>query len=191
MSSIIAMFVWLLLYFSFKESFNRNGFSYFFFLVHYPNYLLGFMLYLDIYDNLLNDTQIKMCFPIGMMVFGVAYILLYTHIPHCDILSAWATALATYLILYFLIFSVENKPISTIGKWLSLYGKNSYGIYLLHAFYVWPFISLIEEILNRFDFSIMNYCGFAMMIPIVLILCYFTGLLFNKVIKRLTLFLFK
>lgn len=182
-TSIIGMIVWFILLELFGERFLYNGFSYFFFLVHYPEYLLGIMLFLDINEDKLNKKQVKSCLPIGIIVFVTALSLFFSGLPFSDIISAWATAMATYLVLYYLIVTEATRNGTIIGNILASYGKNSYGIFLLHGFFTWPFIGLTEKIANYFSFSIKNVPGFIIMIPIVLLLCYCLGLVFNKVIR--------
>ncbi len=77
------------------------------------------------------------------------------------------------------------------GDLLASFGKNSYGIYLLHAFYAWTLISVIEKLLNYQSLSVKNPLGFIIMLPIVLALSYFTGVMFNKLIKKVTKLIFR
>ena len=190
LSSVIGMIFFTILYLVFKDEFISNGFAYFFFTVHYPDYLLGIMLYYDLKENILNELQIKICLPIGVVIFAIAYALSYCDISFSSIPSAWATALGTYLVLYYFISNESEYPKTKVGTVLASYGKNSYGIFLLHTFWAWQFISYTEKIANHFGFSIYNIPCFIVMIPIVLIGAYYTGIVFNKIIKRVTIMVF-
>lgn len=175
------------------SSFSYEGFSGFFFLVRYPEYILGMMLYYDLKENNLSNQQIKLCLPIGILMFLVAFILFNIDFPLNGTLSGWITALGTYLILYYMMTLEQQNMLSARygGDLLASFGKNSYGIYLLHAFYAWSFISAIEKIFNNYDLSIKNPLGFVIMLPIVLALSYFTGVMFNKLTKKVTQLIFK
>ena len=103
---MIGMLVWIVLYYIFRSDFNYNGFSYFFFLVHYPEYLLGMILYYDISYESLGKIYIYLF--TGLVGFIIAIAFFYSKFPCHTFFSAWMTALATYLVLYYLIHN-EKK----------------------------------------------------------------------------------
>lgn len=195
-TSFTGMVIWAVFYILFKKAFINESFSYYFFLVHYPEYLLGIMLYLDLSESLLKEKQVRLCMPLGVLIFAIAYLLFYLPVPFGNIFSAWMTALATYLILYHLIskeltFNKVEKRQSLLGKILSGFGKNSYCIFLLHAFCAWTFVQFLEKILGKMGINIRNYCCFFVLIPVVLMLAYFIGYLFNKIVHSMTKIVFK
>lgn len=184
-SSFTGMVIWLWLCRTLEESFTHDAFSYYFFLNHYPNYLLGIMLFFDYSDSLLSKTQTKMCLPLGLAAFVCAYVLFYSPIPFQINLSAWTTALATYLVLYYMLSNESSGKHTVIGNILAGFGKNSYYIFLLHTFYTWPFMDLCKKLLCKLGIDIRTYFWFAVFMPIVLGLSYFTGLLLKKTVKCL------
>ena len=190
-SSCAGMLVWTILFRIFKNDFSKDGFSYFIFLVHYPNYLLGIMLYLDLSESMLTTEQIKRCLPLGLMAYAVAVVLFYSPIPYGNMFSAWMTALATYLVLYYLLSNEKNYKPSLITKVLSAFGRNSYCIYLLHVFCVWTFVPLLGDVLGRIDINFYTIPWFIIMIPVVLALSYLTGYLFRIIVRNVTKLLFK
>jgi len=176
--------VWIGLEMLFPEAFSYKDFDYFFFLIHYPEYLLGIMLYEAIRENAQDEKRIRIYLPIGLGVFAVAYVLFYSSIPYRGYVSAWTTALATYFALYYLLVTEDRRRKTKIGSVLASFGKNSYGIFLLHVFFAWRFVLVLEKIANRMNCSIKTVPGFVILLPIVLALSYVAGAIFNKVIKK-------
>lgn len=185
-SSAAGMFIWAVLNLLFRKAFSFNAFNYFFFLVHYPEYLLGILLFLDLNEKTPNKHMLRLCLLLGIITFAAAFAVFYSRLPCCTYFSAWLTAFAAFLTLYHYISVEADRSESWIERILAAYGRNSYGIFLLHAFWVWPFIAFSEKIAKRIGLSIQNIPGFIVMIPVVLGMCYITGIAFNKVVKKTT-----
>ncbi|MCQ2440664.1 MAG: acyltransferase, partial [Clostridia bacterium] len=167
-SSVFIIGIWFVLFY--------KSIGYFSFAVHYPEYLLGIMLYYDLSESMLKPSQIKMCLPIGLLSFVIAFVLDNSKLSFKTVLVAWITALATYLVLYYMISNESRKDeFSLPEKILSKFGENSYCIYLLHMFYAWTLIKLIGMIFTKFGLNIHTYVWFFVLIPIVLALSYFSG----------------
>ena len=188
-SSLIGMVLWVVLYFTFRDSFTNNGFGYFFFLVHYPEYLLGMMLYYDLSNHILQTAQINRCLLCGIGSFVIAVVLFYSGLLYGAILSAWMTALATYFVLYYMISNEKQVSKKTISKGLVNFGRNSYCIFLLHAFLARPFVRISLKLLGNIGVS--QTISFFVLIPITLFLSYIAGLILRIIIKKTTTVIFR
>ena len=138
------------------------------------------------------QKQADACLRLSFPVIAVAVYFFYAIPAYYGgrILSSWSTAFYTSLILYYLITlektETGERKTNFFLDVVSNFGKNSYAIFLLHAFYVWPFISLINQGMSLIGVSIMNKTGFIIMMPVVLTLCYITGVIFTKIIHHIT-----
>ncbi len=100
-SSCFGIIIWVILKIEIA-SFSYEGFSGFFFMIRYPEYLLGIILYYNFKENNMHK-QIKLYLPVGILMIAVAFILFNIDFPCNGILSGWITALGTYLILYYMM----------------------------------------------------------------------------------------
>lgn len=185
-TSFAGMVIWYALLRTLGGNFSRGGFAYYFFLVHYPNYLLGIMLYYDWDASIQMSRQNKLCLPFSFVAYAAAVVLFYSSVSARMILSAWMTALATYLMLYSLLPADQNIKPSVATKILSAFGRNSYYIYLLHAFWAWTFIQSTGKILGKMGVNFYTIPCFAVMLPVVLGLSYLTGSVFHGIVRRVT-----
>lgn len=190
-SSAVSMLLWLILMCIFRNSFSKAGFSYYFFLVHYPNYLLGVLLYFDVSQSILTKQQVRRCLPLGFMTYAAAVVLFFSSVPLNNVFSAWMTALATYLVLYFLLSNEHTFKPSIVLKIIAAFGRNSYLIYLLHAFWAWSFVPIAGKILKQLDVDLYTIPGFLLLLPVVLALSYLTGCIFGKIVRIVSGYLFK
>lgn len=184
-SSILGMLLWTALYFIFRGAFLYDGFGYCFFLVHYPEYLLGMMLYFDFSSHVLNDSEIKRCIPFSIAALIISIILFYYPKTVLYIPSAWMIALATYFALYYMLSNEQNKEYSLISRIMEEYGKNSYYIFLIHAFFAWTFVKKTLLLLEKTGFSVM--VSFFILIPVTLFLAYYAGLAFRALIRKINI----
>lgn len=190
-SSAAGMLLWVVLKYTFRNSFSQAGFNYYFFPVHYPNYLLGVMLYFDLSESMLTKQQVRQCLPLGFMIYAVSVILFFSTVPSKNVFSAWMTALATYLVLYFLLSNEQTFRPSVALRIISAFGRNSYPIYLLHGFWAWSFVPIAAKILKQFNANLYTIPGFLLLLPLVLSLSYFTGYILGKVVRNVSGYLFK
>lgn len=194
LSSVFCMLPWFALMCIYADRFLKTDFSYFSFPVHYPNYLLGVLLYFDLSHSLLTERQIRRCLPSGILAYAIAIVLFFSSIPFRSSLSAWMTALATYLVLYYFLSSEnKNHPYhpSIFLRILAAFGRNSYPIYLLHGFWAWTFVRITQKLLIRLGIDAYSIVIFLMLFPIVLTLSYFSGWYFGRIVRRITGFPFK
>ena len=180
-SSFVGMLLWVVLYFAFSDIFVNEGFGHFFFLVHYPEYLLGIMLYYDLSDRIIQRSQINRCLLYGIGSLVIAVALFYAGLRWGSIPSTWMTALATYFILYYLISNEQSGEKKLIYKVLEGFGKNTYCIYLLHAFLAGPFVRASLKLLAKI--GIPQTISFFVLIPITLFLSYAAGLILVGIIN--------
>lgn len=184
-SSMIGMLIWVALYIIFRSNFTYNGFSYFFFLVHYPEYLLGMILYYDISNKVSDRKQIKKYLFTGLACFVIAIAFFYTNFPQHHIFSAWMTAFATYLVLYYMLFNEINSGQSYFPKLICNFGRNSYCIYLLHIFFAWPFVNMSLKLLDKIN--VPQVISFFALIPFSLLFSYLTGYILKVIVKKVNI----
>lgn len=186
-SSIAAIIIWQLFQLFLGEPFTANEFSFFFFLPRYPEYLLGIVLFLNLNDEQLSKNKAMTCLLAGLAAFALSYRVFYSATPL--IISDWLTALATYLTLYYFISTEAKRSETIIETVLTAFGRNSYGIFLLHGFWIY-FINIADKIVKYVGLSVRNIPGFVTMIPVVLFLSYFSGFVFNMITKKITRIIF-
>jgi peptidoglycan/LPS O-acetylase OafA/YrhL len=180
-SSLLGMSLWFILFFLFRERFDINGFGYCLFLVHYPEYLLGILLFYDFSSHIFTEAEIKKCRILSFFVLTTAIALFFSRLPFSNILSAWMTALFAYLALYYMISNESEKRKIWISIVLENFGKNSYYIFLLHTFFAWPFAKLMIKICD--EKGISTNITFWILIPIILSFAFFAGAIFRTLIK--------
>ncbi len=189
-SSELLLAIWAVLLLVFGDSFNVEGFAYFVFLVHYPEYLFGIVLYYNLMEKRFTETQIKLCPLLGILCIAASFSIRFSSV-HCrGIIASWVSSLAAYLLLCFLITNENARKESPIERILVSYGKKSYGIFLSHFLCSKLFIEMTERLVNIFGISIRNIPGFIVMIPVILTLCYVVGALFNRLIIKVSKLVF-
>lgn len=192
-SSMIDMAIWFVLANTLQEFWGMgDGYTYFVFFVHYPSFLLGMLLY----ESVLRKEQSRKVairfLILGVFTLVIAVFFFYAgyygiSLPYGNILSSWATALYAYLFLKYLICKEKQSEEKSnfCSRFVCDFGQKSYGIFLLHAFYVWPFIKMVEQGFNYIGKSIINIWGFLTMIPIVIVFCYLTGIAFSYIDNKI------
>ncbi len=188
-SSILGMAVWVILFLLFRDTFIEKDFGYFLFIVHYPEYLLGIILYYNFTQKSLSKAQIPRFVLLSIVSLIIAIILFYIPLQWMSIPSAWMTGLATYFALYILLCKEKDIEQKRITKPLINWGRNSYYIFLLHSFFVWPFVHVALSILNKLGVQII--VSFFALLPITLCLAYFAGFIFRVLIVKVTKKIFK
>lgn len=93
--------------------FSYEGFSGFSFLVRYPEYVLGMLLYYKVREQKKDGVR-KYLF-IGLILFVFVVITEYINLLIHEILSGWLTSLSTYFIIYYLIHIENYTDFGTIG----------------------------------------------------------------------------
>lgn len=189
-SSLLGMLIWATLFFLFRYTFSNHNFGYYFFLVHYPEYLLGIMLFYDIFKQQEKKDKSKRCLAYGIGLLVVAVILFYTAKKFSFILSSWTTALAAYFFLRYMISNEQENELEQ-NPWARVcesYGKNSYCIYLIHAFFAYPLVWVLLKIFEKIDVPIL--LSFFILIPITLISTFFAGVALNVLVRKVTSFFF-
>ncbi len=182
-SSIICLIFWVALLLVFKERFTNNDFYYYFFTIHYPEYLLGIMLFFDYKEGKLTEKKDANHLIVGVFILMVA-VVLYFMLPHqvVQILSAWATALSTYFILqYMLIREKNNRDI--YSKTLESFGRSSYYIFLMHGFFAYSLTKFLLEFSGKS--GIHQLFIFYILMPIVMALSFLAGKTLQIFITRL------
>ena len=178
--TLISILLNLLLMVIFKESYTSNDFYYYFFATHFPEYLLGLILYYDFIENKLTKNAYKLMI-LGLSVLVVAVIIFYLY-PRSisQVLSAWITGIATYFILYFLLSNEKQKKTFSVTALVTI-GRSSYYIYLLNAFFTFTFTKDALRILG--EMGVASDWSFVVLLPVVILLSVEAGLLMQKTVR--------
>jgi len=181
-SSFLVIGIWCIWYYLFRDAFTDSGFGYYIFLIHYPEYLLGILLYYDFKES--PDTVQIRWYPALSIIFLIIAIALYINLPlfwH-SIPVAWMTGLSTYFGLYYMLITEKDKKPGHLSSLMEGFGRNSYCIFLLHGFFVFPFTNWALSVLNKISTPVI--ISFFILIPLILSLSYYAGCLFNKLIRK-------
>ena len=182
-SSALCIIIELVLFLLFDEKFTNQDFYYFFFAIHYPEYLLGILLYYNFIEKK-NDEKSHYNDLLTGILFLVFAIALYFLLPHkvAQIVSAWATAISAYFFLYYmLIYEQSHIHIFNI-KSLNSYGKYSFYIYLLHEFFAFTLTRVSLIVLAKI--GVPTLASFFILLPIVITLSYFAGSILQAIVSK-------
>ena len=182
--SFIAIGIWIVLFLAFRKAFTTEEFGYFFFLIHFPEYLLGILLFYNISSQRFSERYVKYGVPLSIVALIIAIVFFYIPIPFSAIPSAWFTALATYFALNYMIPNEKTKESNIIDRVLEKYGRNSYCIFLLHTFWAYPFVRVSILLLERI--GVPNIISFFILIPITLFLAYLSGFVLSLMIRKIS-----
>lgn len=182
-SCISGMLVWLILFCNWKE-FSNEWFSNFYFLVHYPEYLLGVILFQNVKRNKFKICRNYIRGVLGFILIFFSVLLFYTDFGGNYILSAWSISIGTYFLIS---IGLIKKSSYKKMKWklLILFGKKSYYLYLVHAFVVWTFMGGIIRIFKHWSINVVSPLCMILFIPIVLTITYILGIGFEKFMKSM------
>ena len=182
-TSALCIILELVLFLLFEEQFTNQDFYYYFFAIHYPEYLLGILLYYDFTEKQIDGKSYSKHLLTGLISLIVA-IALYFLLPHkvAQIASAWATAISTYCFLIYMLAYEKNHKYVSIFTVIEQYGKNSYYIYLLHAFFAFTLTQISLLILEKT--GITSWISFTVLLPIILTLSYCGGIVLKEIISR-------
>ncbi len=178
-SSMAAIVIYTILLRIFPNLFG-DGFKYTFFLIYYPEYLLGIILYFNF--NSISAVKAKIYEILSAIILVSAVFIYYIGGSLViSILSSWLVSLSTYLFLYFALSVEQKKEFKKFTKIFEKYGKNSYYIYLSHAFIVWPFVRMCLSLSRKIGIT-ENFI-FYILIPLIIFLSYVLGMLLQKNVK--------
>ena len=187
-SSIIAMLIWVPFYYLLNNGDIELSFFYRLFLVHYPEYLLGIILFLNLslLNNTFSEKRKNILFFLGIVSFITAYCIWYAEIPLARYLSSWLTAISAFLLISFGVVIENNKTLKKpwiIKRIFICLGKNSLYVYLMHGYCVWTFVGLIKLLLSRTGIQYKDEILFFLLMPIVIVISGGLGILFGRVVK--------
>ena len=188
LTSASAMMLRKILWIVFGDGFAMNGFSYYVFLVHYPSYLLGIILFSDFSESKLSSDQVKQCRPAGIALYAVAFTCFFSG---KRLYSSWITALATYLVLYWMLSKDACHSENLTGRILIRIGRNSYCIFLIHGFFAYSFVKLVQSLCALRGIDARTIPFFIALMPAVVFLSCAGGVLLRWTIQRLTQFVHK
>lgn len=180
-SSALCIILELVLFLLFDNQFIKQDFYYYFFAIHYPEYLLGMILYHNI--NEIRNPKIYIKNLLLGLAFLIIAITLFFLLPHiiAQVLSAWATAISAYFFLYYMLI-YEQSHIHISIKSLNSYGKYSFYIYLLHEFFAFTLTRVSLIVLAKI--RVPTLASFFILLPIVITLSYFAGSILQAIVSK-------
>lgn len=165
---------------------GSDGLGYFCFLNHLPSYCLGMLLYYEFSSNRLSNKRILVYSLLGIASMIFAIVVFFINITGHSIISLWLTSISAYFILYSALSYEVSKGINTKIKALSLFGRNSYYIYLFHSLAAYTFSSLIINMLAKHGL-VINNTYFIVIALFVILISYFIGVLFKLLVYYIDL----
>ena len=172
--SVVSVLVLILLSIMFRQYSNtlldNNSFGYFSALNQFPCFCLGITLFFQKRDTSFCSRKIMKIF-FGVLLLIISVLLFYRPIiPYSFQLIPSFFGMAFYLIFRVLLdFHFENPFFNVI----KLLGRNSYYMFLTHAFFVWPFPSLVIKLGKKINFN--QNLLFVILLPISVILTYISA----------------
>ncbi len=171
--------IWFAFRFTLVALFTSE-FGYYIFLVHYPEYLLGIMLYYTFKEER-SARSSQLYLILGVLLMVLAVIIFFMRFELKYIASAWLTALSAYCCLYFMMTYEKTHKDTFSCKALEAFGKDSYYIFLIHGFIVWPFAEVFMRILE--GVGVPEVFEFCILIPVVVFFSYATGRILKAIVN--------
>lgn len=165
---------------------SNNSFGYFSFLTQYPAFSMGVLLYYSSRYNKRGSSVAE--FIIGcILMIGSALLFFNPFFLFSYTFCASLVGLSSYFILKAMI-AFENKGIilkGIVAKLMILFGRDSLFVFLVHAFFAWPFVSVVKKVLSIVGVNGDSYIVFVLLFPVVLFLSYFSGIILKRAVNYL------
>ena len=163
---------------------NNNSFGYFSILTQLPCFALGMLLYFEIEEEKLGNPVANIL--TGIVILVLSVVLFFN--PLFDfsyIFTVSIVGLATFFLSKGLICIEQKKDINCPFKFIITIGKKSLYVFLTHAFFTWPFVSVIKKLISLLGCSSDNYVVYFVLFPVVVVLSFFSGVLLEKVVAAI------
>lgn len=160
---------------------DNNSFGYFSLLTQLPCFALGMLLFFEIQENAKTNAKASIAAGCAIMICSIA-LFFNPFFDFSYILTASAVGLATYFIARGMISAEQEKRFSHTFPCLTRFGQKSLSVYLTHAFFTWPFVSVILEGASRFGWQADNYFVYVLLFPVVAALSYVSAIWLEKAV---------
>ncbi len=163
----------------------NNSFGFFSFLTQYPSFCMGMLLYFR--SSALQRNSRIAVFSAGCLLMVCAVLLYFNpFFLFSYALCASLVGLSAFFILKALISAEKSGKSFTgpVNRLLVLFGKNSLFIYLVHAFFAYPFVSDMQKVLSSVGVNGDSRVVFLALFPVVLFLSCFAGILLKRLTNR-------
>lgn len=163
---------------------DNNSFGYFSFLTQLPCFALGMLLFFEIQEN--DKINAKASIAVGCVIMACSIALFFN--PFFDfsyIVSVSAVGFATYFIARGMISAERVRKFPLSFHCLTRFGQKSLYIYLTHAFFTWPFVSIILEGASHFGYHADNSFVYVILFPIVASLSYLSAIWLEKAVEMI------
>lgn len=174
----------------------NNSYAYFTVINQLPSFSLGILLYFEEKRGFSKKVPLYVSLPIFIGILGVT--LHYYLSPEIDFIFIIFPSLValSYFWLAVALLHIEHsnyyKILRTLPcRLLAAYGKNSYGVYLIHSLFSWYLIKALTTSLlsNNINYPEMTLY-FVLFIPTILLTALF-GHIFNIFLDKINIFLMK
>ena len=164
---------------------GNNTYLYFSVLNQLPCFSLGLTLYYQEKDKF----SLRVPLAVSILLFiitgtGAVYSFLRPEYTYIYFIIPTLTGLAFYwLAVTFL--HIEIKGTTLALPFLSSCGRNSYGMYLVHAFFSWYGIKALTSFFTAKRITYQDMLLYCILLPVTIICVYVTGLYLNRILDFL------
>ncbi len=171
---------------------SNNSFGYFSALSQFPCFCLGMLLYFELKELKLTRARAGASAVFGAVIFITSGFLFFNPIfKYSYIIMVSLVGLATYFILKAMIYVEEFFRYSRLFTPIIKIGNKLLYVYLTHAFFVWPFVSVVKRALSLLNINSDTYLWFVLLLPVVIALSYISGHILQKSTNIITSVIFK
>ena len=126
------------------------------------------------------------------IVAGVIAIKLFFNpfFKYSYVLTVSLVGLSTYFVLQFMIYYEDSSGYTRLFNPLIWMDGKSFYIYLIHFFFV-DFVATVKRTLNNIGVTGDSYIVFFALMPVVILLSYYTGCILRFIVKKITHAVFK
>lgn len=163
-------------------SIENNTFAYFSFLNQAPCFAIGILLWIKTKDECISLKN--HCFDVFISIFLLTlsiYIFFNPIIKYMILLKSWLVSIFTYYAFRVLKYYEEKNKLREY-QIIKKVGRKTLSMFLIHPFFVWPFISIIRRITELFEIDFNNYFIFWFLLCVVVIFTYYSSIIFDKVV---------
>lgn len=189
-SSLISISLLVILSLIFPNSENmllgNNSFGYFSVLTQFPCFCMGMLLYFIINTRPLTTAKAISSFAASILTLGIAFLLFISHFTkYSYILSVSAVGLASFFILYSMIYYEINHNSCNCFKSLTKVSSKTLYIYLVHPFFAWTFTKVIKKLLFSLGVNADSYLVMLILLPFVIGFSYLFACILKLIIAKI------
>ncbi len=193
-TSVISVGIMVALTFIFDDKeilLANNSFGYFHFLTQLPCFCLGILMYFELQEKDVSKKTAITYLIISCVITALSIWLFFTpFFGYTYMITASLVGLSTYYLLQAMIYFENKHEFSKAFNPLIEFGNKSLYIYLVHGFFAWTIAEGEQYVLSLFGLNGDTYLWFFIMLVVALVLSYFVGSLFQRIMKGLNNVLF-